>query len=485
MASESFYFNPGAVEFTPFSPPPKVEPVYSTSLNPLAEAFSPVEEETKQTSKQYSRRTLLALREHCKSLPPEVKIPQHYALHKKKHQKKENKISRAPGISEVLPSSEHSFKSMVSKDTNEKTKRFRQIRATLNKLTEANFEKLCSTLVSEFEYDNETMDKLVEFVFERATAFNYPDLYAQLCKKLHKEFCDKNLKKEFRVSLIAKCEECFYKMEEPMEGDEFMDAEFKRRRRLLGNIKFIGLLYKQGMLRAQIMFECFDELIKNICDEALETCCKLFMECAQLLVKKHKDKVQEYFEKITSFRNDGRFSKRILFLVEDIFDMKEKLMVPLEPRVEVQPKRTKVKFADEKPNLPSPEPKKSVSILKSDSISPETKEAVRAAVRGFLSDLDFTTGLAELSPILSNLSSSQKRNALQQIFKFALTEYNKNEEFEEVCQLVEKLLDKGLVGKNHIQEGLALCTQQIEDIKLDSPHSPDFLRLMLNYFTPQ
>lgn len=48
-----------------------------------------------------------------------------------------------------------------------------------------------------------------------------------------------------------------------MESSEFMDAEYKRRRRLIGNIKFIGLLFKFKVLRPRIMFECFNFLLND------------------------------------------------------------------------------------------------------------------------------------------------------------------------------------------------------------------------------
>ena len=45
-----------------------------------------------------------------------------------------------------------------------------------------------------------------------------------------------------------------------------MDTEAVKKRRLIGNIKFVGLLFKQRMLRADIMYECFDVLLKEVSD---------------------------------------------------------------------------------------------------------------------------------------------------------------------------------------------------------------------------
>jgi len=77
-----------------------------------------------------------------------------------------------------------------------------------------------------------------------------------------------------------------------MENCEFMDAEYKRRRRLLGNIKFIGLLFKFRVIRSRIMFECFNFLLTDsvingddgaLREEYIETFCHLFRQTAKQL----------------------------------------------------------------------------------------------------------------------------------------------------------------------------------------------------------
>ena len=49
----------------------------------------------------------------------------------------------------------------------------------------------------------------------------------------------------------------------------------KQRRRMLGNIRFIGELFKLGMLTENIMHSCVKVLLQKNTEEALECLCRL------------------------------------------------------------------------------------------------------------------------------------------------------------------------------------------------------------------
>lgn len=53
------------------------------------------------------------------------------------------------------------------------------------------------------------------------------------------------------------------------------EARDKMRHRSLGNIKFIGELFKMKMLTASIMDDCIVKLLKNHDEESLECLCRL------------------------------------------------------------------------------------------------------------------------------------------------------------------------------------------------------------------
>lgn len=57
--------------------------------------------------------------------------------------------------------------------------------------------------------------------------------------------------------------------------EELEDAKDKARRRSIGNIKFIGELFKLKMLTEPIMHDCVVKLLKNHDEESLECLCRL------------------------------------------------------------------------------------------------------------------------------------------------------------------------------------------------------------------
>lgn len=57
--------------------------------------------------------------------------------------------------------------------------------------------------------------------------------------------------------------------------EELQEAKDQARRRSLGNIKFIGELFKLKMLTEVIMHDCIVKLLKNHDEESLECLCRL------------------------------------------------------------------------------------------------------------------------------------------------------------------------------------------------------------------
>ena len=60
-----------------------------------------------------------------------------------------------------------------------------------------------------------------------------------------------------------------------MSAAEWEAQEMKLRRRSLGNIRFIGELYKISMLNGRIMHECIRKLLLTTDEESLECLCRL------------------------------------------------------------------------------------------------------------------------------------------------------------------------------------------------------------------
>jgi translation initiation factor 4G len=73
--------------------------------------------------------------------------------------------------------------------------------------------------------------------------------------------------------------------------------EEKSRRRSLGNIRFIGELFKLKMLVEAIMHDCIFKLLKNVDEESLECMCGLLRTIGKDL-DNEKAKVRQFIQDI-------------------------------------------------------------------------------------------------------------------------------------------------------------------------------------------
>ena len=139
-------------------------------------------------------------------------------------------IKRAPNIfesSSILIKTKHPFAEKIKKPLSELEKQACEIRGILNKLSVHNFDKLCKSLVNNFDYDEVFIKKLAGFLFERAVGMSFSELFAKLCGCLKTGFKKLNFSNFFCKVILNMCEECFYK-QEIMIGEN----EFKRKKGL-------------------------------------------------------------------------------------------------------------------------------------------------------------------------------------------------------------------------------------------------------------
>lgn len=130
------------------------------------------------------------------------------------------------------------------------------------------------------------------------------------------------------------------------EGDakleDLEEQRFKMKRRMLGNIRFIGELFKKAMLSERIMHECIFNLLdcnavmhngklasiepkhpKQVADEeSLESLSKLLATIGKSLEVKCKHELNIYFKFITRLSNDKRIGTRIRFMLKDTMDLR-------------------------------------------------------------------------------------------------------------------------------------------------------------------
>ncbi|MCL7026454.1 hypothetical protein MKW94_029044, partial [Papaver nudicaule] len=220
----------------------------------------------------------------------------------------------------------------------------RRLKAILNKLTPQNFEKLFEQ-VKEVNIDNAvTLTGVISQIFDKALMEpTFCEMYADFCFHLSSElpdFSENNEKITFKRVLLNKCQEEFERGEREQaeadrveeEGEAKMSAEEREekrvqaRRRMLGNIRLIGELYKKRMLTERIMHECITKLLgqyQNPDEEDIEALCKLMSTIGEMIDHpKAKDHMDAYFDMMLKLSNNMKLSSRVRFMLKDSIDLR-------------------------------------------------------------------------------------------------------------------------------------------------------------------
>uniref|UniRef100_A0A3B3UZ89 Eukaryotic translation initiation factor 4 gamma, 1a n=1 Tax=Poecilia latipinna TaxID=48699 RepID=A0A3B3UZ89_9TELE len=232
---------------------------------------------------------------------------------------------------------------------------FKRLRSILNKLTPQKFQELMKQ-VMELKIDTEERLKgTIDLIFEKAISEpNFSVAYANMCR------CLIGLKVptpdkpgnfvNFRKLLLNRCQkefekdqdddEFFEKKQKEMEASkndeererlrvELEEARDKARRRSLGNIKFIGELFKLKMLTEAIMHDCVVKLLKNHDEESLECLCRLLSTIGKDLdFEKAKPRMDQYFNQMDKIIKERKTSSRIRFMLQDVLDLRKNNWVP-------------------------------------------------------------------------------------------------------------------------------------------------------------
>ncbi|KAK9121115.1 hypothetical protein Syun_018732 [Stephania yunnanensis] len=235
----------------------------------------------------------------------------------------------------------------VGKASDEEESKQRQLKGILNKLTPQNFDKLFEQ-VKAVNIDNaDTLAGVIAQIFDKALMEpTFCEMYANFCSHLAGElpvFSEDNEKITFRRLLLTKCQEEFERGErEQAEADrveeegeikcseeEREEKKTKARRRMLGNIRLIGELYKKKMLTERIMHECIRKLLavghnQNPDEEDVEALCKLMSTIGEMIDHaKNKEHMDAYFNFMTDLSNDMGFSSRVRFMLKDSIDLRK------------------------------------------------------------------------------------------------------------------------------------------------------------------
>merc|ERR1719431_1146988 len=235
----------------------------------------------------------------------------------------------------------------------------KKIRSILNKLCPQKFDILVNQFKELVMDTKAMMTRGMELVFEKALDEPiFSVAYARMCREMSlKKAVDEDGKEvNFRALLITRCQKEFmtdymdgldqeeYKNniakattddEKKLISAQFAATELKLRKRSLGNIRFIGELYKIGMLTGRIMHECIKKLLKTTDEESLECLCRLVTTVGEQLDKETINtlatkgpasgftSLDDYFVSMKEITGNKKISARVRFLMQDVIDLRK------------------------------------------------------------------------------------------------------------------------------------------------------------------
>ncbi|XP_034948638.1 eukaryotic translation initiation factor 4 gamma 2 isoform X2 [Chelonus insularis] len=180
-------------------------------------------------------------------------------------------------------------------------------------------------------------------------------MYAQLCKRLSEEAPNFETQKStvdnpkarntFTVILLNKCKAEFENRSKANEAfdnqDDLGPEEEERRqiakRKMLGNIKFIGELGKLEIVSDGILHRCIMQLLSEIskrgsrgdATEDIECLCQIMRTCGRILDSdKGRRLMEQYFDRMSSLAESSVLPRRIRFMLCDVIELRRDGWVP-------------------------------------------------------------------------------------------------------------------------------------------------------------
>jgi len=246
----------------------------------------------------------------------------------------------------------------------------RKVKSFLNKITSDKFSSVSSKIIN-FCQENvrhyNHLENIAKLVFDKACHEPmYSHLYAELCNLLSQslnitntdddqkeedekkpdETEGKKKKNHFRRALLSECQKMFDKGTELEEHgakdkklelteEQKMEKRLKAKEKVIGNMKFIGELFKLKLIHERITHSCIQHLLTNNnapTGEELVIISKMDLEAVVNLLKttgKELDRVKaqtwvdQYFNYLKWHANKLK-DKRIMFMVQNLEELRSK-----------------------------------------------------------------------------------------------------------------------------------------------------------------
>lgn len=169
------------------------------------------------------------------------------------------------------------------------------------------------------------------------TATKRSELRRILLGQCQEEFEKENHYEELERSkgqLMEKLKDCKTEEEKQKMQAEIAEIDYKTSRlkqRILGNIQFIGELFKKGILTVRVLTWCISNLLNQdesgstkVPDaESLECLCKLLTTVGEVFESKSDPTfLNNFFDLLRDFSNDKKLANRHRFMIKDVIDLR-------------------------------------------------------------------------------------------------------------------------------------------------------------------
>ncbi|KAF2072657.1 hypothetical protein CYY_006036 [Polysphondylium violaceum] len=209
---------------------------------------------------------------------------------------------------------------------------FKTFKFNLNRITMDTYSNLIKNIDEIKVPDEECLTGISKILFEKAIVDQkYSAVYAILAGHLdssYPQFGGISLKR----AILNNCQEEFGKVHDrstfdTLSKEDREEKEFMIKRRVLGNIKFIGELFKHGVLGEKITKQITTNLILNteatLSEESIECLVKLINTIGKKIDEADKTTTDEYFRRIYNLSENSGVSSRGRFLLMDILDLRK------------------------------------------------------------------------------------------------------------------------------------------------------------------
>ncbi|KAG5831886.1 hypothetical protein ANANG_G00285110 [Anguilla anguilla] len=225
---------------------------------------------------------------------------------------------------------------------------FGRMRGILNKLTLEKFEQLMKQVAELSLNTEDRLEGIGNIIFEKAISEpKFAGTYAKMCHCLKeitvpcRDDPSKNLK--FHLLMLHLCRKEFIKFHdnattsaENQQDPSTAATDNKRqhlkkssedvaqRRRAVGNMKFLGELFKLDMVKDVIIHGCIAVFLDTKSQETLECLCCLITTTGPVLdCENIKPRMDGYFIQMESILKEGKTTSRIRFMLQDVMDLRQ------------------------------------------------------------------------------------------------------------------------------------------------------------------